>query len=140
MRCTIVLEFDEGEGSEVKRIELMRLHRDTDNPAAGDVGLSLAEGKSLSNCVQQEFVTEQLGRFSAGRRTCACCGLLPSCQTSCRLRFPAGQPHQRDISCPENFTPFTPPNSRSRRCSKPEVAERVHSPALPTNSTCVAAD
>ena len=29
MRCTIVLEFDDGEGSEVKRIELMRLHRDT---------------------------------------------------------------------------------------------------------------
>ena len=25
MRCTIVLEFDDGEGSEVKRIELMRL-------------------------------------------------------------------------------------------------------------------
>ena len=60
-------------------------------------------------------------------------GRRPSCQTSCRLRFPAGQPHQRDISCPENFTPFTPPNSRSRRCSKPEAAERVHSPALPAN-------
>ena len=56
MRCTIVLEFDDGEGSEVKRIELMRLHRDTANHAAGDVGLSLAEGKSLSNCVQQKFV------------------------------------------------------------------------------------
>ena len=27
MRCTIVLEFDDGEGSEAKRIELMRLHR-----------------------------------------------------------------------------------------------------------------
>ena len=76
MRCTIVLEFDDGEGSEVKRIELMRLHRDTANPAAGDVGLSLAEGKSLSNCVQQEFVTDQLARFSAARRACSYCGLL----------------------------------------------------------------
>jgi hypothetical protein len=27
MRCTIVLEFDDGEGLEVKRVELMRLHR-----------------------------------------------------------------------------------------------------------------
>ena len=76
MRCTIVLEFDDGEGSEVKRIELMRLHRDTANPAAGDVGLSLAEGKSLSNCMQQEFVTDQLARFSAARRACSYCGLL----------------------------------------------------------------
>ena len=74
MRCTIVLEFDEGEGSEVTRIELMRLHRDSANPAAGDVGLTLAEGKLLSNCVQQEFVTEQLGRFCAVRRACNRCG------------------------------------------------------------------
>lgn len=76
MRCTIILELDDGEGSVVKRIELMRLHRDTGNPAAGDVGLSLAEGKSLSNCVQQEFVTEQLERFCTARRPCASCGIL----------------------------------------------------------------
>ncbi|MDR6859957.1 hypothetical protein J2W96_006297 [Variovorax guangxiensis] len=75
MRCTIVLEFDDGEGFAVKRVELMRLHRDTANPALGDIGLSLAEGKLLSNCVQQEFVVEQLGRFCVARRTCRTCGV-----------------------------------------------------------------
>jgi len=75
MRCTIVLEFDDGEGLDVKRVELMRVHRDTVDPASGDVGLTLAEGKSLSCCVQQEFVVEQLRRFCAARRTCANCGV-----------------------------------------------------------------
>ncbi len=53
----------------------MRLHRDTENPAAGDVGLSLAEGKSLAHCIQQEFAGEQLGRFCAARRACMACGI-----------------------------------------------------------------
>ena len=74
MRCTIVLEFDDGQGLAVKRVELMRLHRDTAAPVPGDAGLSLAEGKSLIDCIQQEFVAEQLGRFCAARRTCATCG------------------------------------------------------------------
>ena len=75
MRCTIVLEFDDGEGSTAERVELMRLHRDTANPASGDVGLSLAEGKTLSNCVQQEFVVAQLARICALRRSCQACGV-----------------------------------------------------------------
>lgn len=50
MRCTIVLEFDNGDGSVVKRAEVMRFHRATGEQAPGDVGLSLAEGKSLLNC------------------------------------------------------------------------------------------
>jgi hypothetical protein len=65
MRCTIVLEFDDGDGTVGKRVEVMRLHRGAENPTSGDVGLSLAEGKSVVNCIQQEFVAEQLGRFCA---------------------------------------------------------------------------
>ncbi len=60
MRCTIVLEFDDGDGTVVKPVEVVRLHR-----AAGS--LSLAEGKSLVNCIQQEFVVEQRERFCASR-------------------------------------------------------------------------
>ncbi|QCP50286.1 ISKra4 family transposase [Trinickia violacea] len=75
MRCTIVLEFDDGDGSAVKRVEVMRLHRAAENPTSGDVGLSLAEGKSLVNCIQQNFVVEQLERFCASRRACAACGV-----------------------------------------------------------------
>ena len=56
MRCTIVLEFDNGDGSVVKRVEVMRWHGPIDDQTPGDVGLSLSEGKSLLNCVQQEFV------------------------------------------------------------------------------------
>lgn len=63
MRCTIALEFDNGDGSVVKRVEVMRLHRPIDDQTPGDVGLSLSEGKSLLNCVQQEFVVEQIERF-----------------------------------------------------------------------------
>ncbi|SAL84889.1 hypothetical protein AWB68_07479 [Caballeronia choica] len=36
MRCTIVLEFDNGDGSVVKRVEVMRLHRATENQTPGD--------------------------------------------------------------------------------------------------------
>jgi len=76
MRCTIVLKFDNGDGSVVKRAEVMRFHRAAGEQAAGDVGLSLAEGKSLLNCVQQQFVVEQIERYCASRRSCANCGGL----------------------------------------------------------------
>ena len=67
MRCRIVLEFDDGDGTAVKRVEVMRLHRGAGSQASGDVGLSLAEGKSLVNCIQQEFVVEQLERLCTSR-------------------------------------------------------------------------
>jgi len=67
MRCAIGLEFDDGLGTAVKRLDLMRLHREAINPAQGDVGLTLTEGKTLSNCVQQSFVDEQIDRFCATR-------------------------------------------------------------------------
>ena len=63
MRCTAVLEFDNGEGTAVGRVELMRLHRDSADPITGDVGISLIEGKTLLQTVQQEFVVAQLGRY-----------------------------------------------------------------------------
>ena len=75
MRCTIILEFDDSDGNPVRRFELMRLHRDVDNPDAGDVGLSLAESKSLTNCVQQQFVVEQIEQFCQRRRRCRACVL-----------------------------------------------------------------
>lgn len=52
MRCTIVLKFDNGDGGAAKRVEVMRFHRPVEDQTPGDVGLSLAEGKSLLNCVQ----------------------------------------------------------------------------------------
>lgn len=63
MRCTVVLEFDDGEGTAVSRVEFMRLHRDTSGPSTGDVGISLVEGKTLLQTVQQDFVVAQLGRY-----------------------------------------------------------------------------
>ena len=64
MRCTIVLEVDNGDGSVVKRVEVMRFHRPIEDQTPGDVGLSLAEGKSLLNCVQQEFVVDRSNVFA----------------------------------------------------------------------------
>lgn len=58
----------------VKRVEVMRLHSPSEDLTFGDVGLSLAEGKSLANCMQQEFVVEQIKRFCASRRSCLDCG------------------------------------------------------------------
>lgn len=75
MRCTIVLESDDGDGSAIKRVEHTRFHRLIEDQTPGDVGLSLAEGKSLLNCVQQEFVVEQIERFCASRRSCLVCGV-----------------------------------------------------------------
>jgi hypothetical protein len=39
MRCTIVLEFDNGDGSVVKRVEVMGFHRPVEDQTPGDVGL-----------------------------------------------------------------------------------------------------
>ena len=50
----------------------------------------------------------------------------PRCQNSCRLRSSAGYPHRSDISCTENLIHTTPPNSKSRHCSKRGIAARVH--------------
>jgi hypothetical protein len=44
MRCTIVLEFDNGDGNVAKRVEVMRFHRAAGEETTGDVGLSLADG------------------------------------------------------------------------------------------------
>jgi hypothetical protein len=76
MRCAAVLEFDNGEGTAVGRVELMRLHRDAAAPITGDVGMSLIEGKTLLQTVQQEFVVAQLDRYCEERRTCRACGAV----------------------------------------------------------------
>ncbi len=75
MRCTIVLEFDDGNATAVRRVELMRFHR-ANCASSGDVGLSLTEGKSLVNRVQQEFVEEQVSRYCASQQACKACGAL----------------------------------------------------------------
>ena len=75
MRCTIVLEFqDDEEQQPVRRVELMCLHRESANPLAGDVGLTLEEGKTLLFATQQQFVEIQLAEFCVGRRACQHCG------------------------------------------------------------------
>jgi hypothetical protein len=63
MRCKIALELDNGGGSVVKWVEVMRFHGPIEAPTPGDGRLSLSEGKSWRNCVQQEFVVEQIERF-----------------------------------------------------------------------------
>jgi len=76
MRCTVVLEFDDGTGMNPRRVELMRLHRQDASAESGDVGISLIEGKTLLQTVQQEFVVEQLSRFCVRRRPCEVCGAV----------------------------------------------------------------
>jgi hypothetical protein len=73
MRCTLVLEFDSGAGEPPRRVEALRLHRDTINSTEGDVGLTLAEAKTVLLSIQQEFVGEQLNQYCAARRTCLRC-------------------------------------------------------------------
>jgi hypothetical protein len=76
MRCTLVLEFDSDAGEPPRRVEALRLHRDTDNPNEGDVGLTLAEAKTVLLTIQQEFVGEQLNQYCAARRTCLRCRVV----------------------------------------------------------------
>ena len=74
MRCTVVLEFDDGDSTALRRVELTRLYRDVADPKPGDVGLFLAEGKTLLQTVQQEFAMAQIQQFCELRRTCRACG------------------------------------------------------------------
>lgn len=55
MRCTIVLDFDNGDGRVVKRVEVMRFHRAVEEQTPGDVGLSLAEGKGIDRPSHHPF-------------------------------------------------------------------------------------
>jgi hypothetical protein len=73
MRCTLVLEFESDAGEPPRRVEALRLHRDTNNPIEGDVGLTLAEAKTVLLTIQQKFVGEQLNQYCAARRTCLRC-------------------------------------------------------------------
>lgn len=73
MRCTLVLEFDSGDDDPPRRVEVLRLHR-AEAPATGDVGLSLAEAKTIMQSIQQDFVEEQLHRYCESRRACPQCG------------------------------------------------------------------
>ena len=59
----------------MKRVEVMRFPRAAGEETTGDVELSLAEGKSLLNCVQQAFVVDQIDRYCASRRSCTECGI-----------------------------------------------------------------
>jgi hypothetical protein len=93
MRCTIVLEFDNGDGSVRKRVEVMRFHGSVGDQTPGDVGRSLAKGKSLLNCVQQAFVVGQIERFCALRRSCLGCCLQrrPHDSHCSELKTPLGK-------------------------------------------------
>ena len=82
MRCTVVLEFDDGDSTALRRVELARLHRDVADPKPGDVGLSLAEGKTLLQTVQQEFAMAQIQQFCELRRKCRACGAPRRCHDS----------------------------------------------------------
>ena len=76
MRCTVVLEFDDGDATVSRRVELMKLHRNVANPDPGDAGLTLADGKTLLQTIQQEFTNAQLEKFCELRQRCEKCGVL----------------------------------------------------------------
>jgi hypothetical protein len=52
---------------------VLRLHRNTESPTEGDVGLTLAEAKTALLSVQQDLASEQQGRYCAARRACPLC-------------------------------------------------------------------
>ncbi len=90
MRCTLVLEFD-AKDAQPRRVELLNLHRDTGSPTAGDIGLTLAEAKTVLLSIQQEVVAEQLARYCAARRSCSCCNAVrrlhdSRCSEICTVR------------------------------------------------------
>lgn len=76
MRCTLVLEFDSANGEPPRRVEVLHLHRNTESPTEGDVGLTLAEAKTVLLSVQQDFVGEQLSRYCSARRACPRCSAV----------------------------------------------------------------
>jgi len=75
MKCTVVLEFESdqlGDG-QLKRVEVVSLYRDPNDPLQGDVGLNLEEGQTLQRSIQQRFITEQIEQFYGCRRQCRVC-------------------------------------------------------------------
>ena len=76
MRCTLVLEFDSAKGEQPRRVEVLHLHRNAEVPVEGDIGLTLAEAKTVLLSVQQDFVDEQLYRYCTARRACHRCGAI----------------------------------------------------------------
>jgi hypothetical protein len=73
MKCTVTLEFRADDGVAFKQLELMNIHRPDCIENAGDVGLTLADGKKLLECIQQEFVNAQVTQHCAVHQRCIVC-------------------------------------------------------------------
>ena len=104
------------------RVELMRLHRDTAGSSTRDVGIFLAEGKTLLQTVGHDFVVAQLGRYLRDKRICRACGAVRRLHDShctslknifgtafyCRDRwkaFECGADNSRYVSPLKNYLP-----------------------------------
>lgn len=73
MRMLVTVEFaDAGISNGSRRVTM--IYRDPELAEAGDIGLTLAEGKHLLQNIQHEFVTAQAEEIVAAARTCTRCG------------------------------------------------------------------
>ena len=73
MRMLMTLEFaDAGVKTGTHRVFVLQRNAGLTEP--GDIGLTLAEGRQLLECVQHEFVAAQAEEIVARARTCPRCG------------------------------------------------------------------
>jgi hypothetical protein len=71
MRMLVSVEFaDAGTKSGTHRVLI--IGRGPENPAAGDIGLSLEEAKTLIGAIESEFVSAQAAEIVEARRQCSC--------------------------------------------------------------------
>ena len=76
VRVQVVIELENGESEcvqEITCLERIALR-------AEELGLTLAEAKSLLEGVQQRMVTQQVKEYSAQCRCCQHCGKVRSCK------------------------------------------------------------
>ncbi len=71
MRMLVSVEFaDAGTKSGTHRVLI--IGRGPESPAAGDIGLSLEEAKTLISAIESEFVSAQAAEIVEARRRCSC--------------------------------------------------------------------
>ena len=71
MRMLVSVEFADA-GSKSGTHGVLIIGRDLDHMAAGDIGLTLEEAKTLINAIESEFVSAQAAEIVEARRQCGC--------------------------------------------------------------------
>jgi len=124
MRWTVRLEARTSAG-EVKTTELVTFSRPAMISTLAEVGLMLAESKTLLARLQASVLCGQVAEYAAHRRICMQCGILQPLKDRRTRRLQTFIRHGRDRGTPVQGVPLSPGGAPGRGNSFASVGHRL---------------